>query len=248
MEGQHHGEPVEETPPGVVLTVQPPTCARIMDPRDRGTRIKPACPPGTSCRSPAACASASFGGPSAGAPQWGRSCPGMSRPPPGPATTSHTGHTTRGPVRGRRAAGRSGLECLGLSGRCPVAGPVVVPRTPPCGLGPGWAPRPHSGERPSPSVGRGACRRCGRVRMAVRHWWQGVRALGDTGPPHYLRRRPESARPEMELNRGATVRRRQGCAGTACIAARETRCPSPTILGHGRPVRGSLGQAGPSNL
>jgi len=94
--------------------------------------------PGTSCRSPAAGALASFAGPVPGAPLLGRSRPGMSRPPVGPATTSRTGHTTRGSVQGRRAARRSGLRCLGPSGRCLGAGPVV--ETPPS---PGGAPRPH---------------------------------------------------------------------------------------------------------
>jgi len=69
---------------------------------------------GTSCRSPAVGDSASLGGPSAGAPLLGRSHPGMSRPPVESATTSRTGHTTRGHFRGRQAARRSGLRRMVL--------------------------------------------------------------------------------------------------------------------------------------
>jgi len=134
--------------------------------------------PGTSCCSPAAGAPASFGGPSAGATHWGRSRSGMSRPPVGPATTSHTGHTTRGPVRGRQAARRCGLGCLGPSVRCSGAGPVVGPRLlrlawAPVGLHvPMTAPRPFRGYFPAgqahtepkgvkPCVRRGrTCDRC----------------------------------------------------------------------------------------
>jgi len=43
MEGQHHGQPGEETPPGILLTIPHPTCARFIDPRGRGTvSIRPA--------------------------------------------------------------------------------------------------------------------------------------------------------------------------------------------------------------
>jgi len=69
---------------------------------------------------------------------------------------------------------------------------------------------PTGGKRPSGCVRRGACRRCDRVRRAGRHWRQGVRAQGHTGPPHFLRHQPGSARPEKELNRGATVRGGKG--------------------------------------
>jgi len=148
---------------------------------------------------------------------------GMSQPPVEPSTTFRDGHTTGGSVRGRQDARRGGLGCPRPSGRCLGAGPVVGPRPPPCGLGPGWAPLPTRGERPSSRFGRGACIRCVRVRRAGRHWWQVVRGQGHMGPPHFFRRRPESARPEVELHRGASFRGGQGAQ-------------APRALQHGPPI------------
>jgi len=93
---------------------------------------------------------------------------------------------------------------------------------PPSGLDPGWAPRPRSA---------GVCRCFGGVRREGRHWWQGVRAQGHTGPPHFLRLRSDSARPQVELNRGTTVRRRQGAQAPHALQHRPPVVTVPPFRG-----------------
>jgi len=160
MEGQRHGQPVEETSPGIVLGVPPPSCARVVNPQGRGARaswsgqlfVGPGTP-GTSCRFPAAGVSASSGGPSAGAPLWGRSRSGTFQPPVEPARTFHTEHTTRGAVQGRQAVGGSGPGAVRARSRSRTGR-----RPPPASVwsGPGWgSTSPHVASDPRPDLGEG---------------------------------------------------------------------------------------------